>query len=61
MEAFKNIAVNIQAAGPAAVLVCLVGGISLLGLFGQGELAKPALYILSFFTGALGVALTQRL
>jgi hypothetical protein len=61
MEFLKNIAVNLKATGPAAVLIALIGGITLLGLFGQGEMARSALNILAFATGALGLALAQRI
>jgi L-asparagine transporter-like permease len=61
MDFLKNIAVNIRATGPAAVLISLIAGITLLGLFGQGELARSALNILAFATGALGLALAQRI
>lgn len=60
MEFLKNIAVNLKATGPAAVLVSLIGGITLLGLFGQGELAKSALNVLAVFSGIVSVALAQR-
>lgn len=36
MEFLKNVAVNLNATGPAAVLISLIGGITLLGLFGHG-------------------------
>ena len=47
-------------AGPAAVLIALIGGITLLGLFGDGPIAQSALTILSISIGFLGFALAQR-
>jgi len=61
MNFFRNIAVNLKATGPAAVLISLIGCITLLGLFGQSDLAKSALNILAFVTGALGLVLAQRI
>ncbi|MBU2835748.1 hypothetical protein HF673_08230 [Acidithiobacillus thiooxidans] len=60
MEFLKNVAVNLNATGPAAVLISLIGGITLLGLFGHGGLASSALSILSLIIGFLGLALAQR-
>jgi hypothetical protein len=60
MEFLKNIAVNLKATGPAAVLISLSGCVTLLGLFGQGDLASSALSILAFLIGMVGLALAQR-
>lgn len=60
MDWLKNITINLKATGPAAVLIALIVGITVLGVFGQGEKAGSALSILGFMVGALGVALAQR-
>lgn len=60
MEFLKNITLNLKATGPAAVLISLIGGITLLGLFGEGEMAQAALYILAFNIGLLGLALAHK-
>ncbi|WP_097050926.1 hypothetical protein [Thalassospira xiamenensis] len=60
MEWLKNIAINLNAKGPAAVLIALIVSISSLGLWGEGELAATALGILAFALGLLGLALANR-
>lgn len=59
-EFMKNIAVNLRATGPAAVLIALIAGITILGLFGDGPMAKSALSILALLTGLVGISLAQR-
>jgi hypothetical protein len=56
----KNIALSIRATGPAAVLVSWVLGVTLLGIFGQGEIASKAMSALSVTGGLLIVILGQR-
>lgn len=56
----NNIAVSIRATGPAAVLVSWVLGVTLLGIFGQGEVASRAITILSVAGGLLIAVLGQR-
>jgi len=56
----KNIAVSIRATGPAAVLVSWIIGVTLLGIFGQGEIALKAMSALSITGGALVIILGQR-
>ena len=60
MDWLKNITVNLKATGPAAVLIALIVGITVLGIFGEGDKAGAALSILGFMAGALGIALAQR-
>jgi hypothetical protein len=55
---FKNFIVNLSATGPAAVLIVLVISITALGIFGQTEMAKNAMSVLSYLAGAVIVALT---
>jgi hypothetical protein len=50
----------LRAKGPAAVLIFIILGITALGLFGQGELAKSALSVLSLMTGLFGIVLDQK-
>lgn len=59
-EFMKNIAINLRATGPAAVLISLIACITLLGLYGDGPKASTALTILSFLTGYVGISLAQR-
>lgn len=56
----RNIAVNLRAKGPAAVLCTLIVCITLLGLYGTGEHSGSALGILGGALIFLGVALAQR-
>jgi hypothetical protein len=53
MRFLSNIAVNLRATGPAAVLITWIACVTLLGLFGTGPLAKTAIGILSVVGGAL--------
>jgi hypothetical protein len=43
---FKNLVINLQARGPAAVVVAWIVAVTALGLYGAGELAKGALHTL---------------
>lgn len=60
MEFLKNVAINLRATGPAAVLVAWVLGVTALGIFGNAELGKQALSALSVVGGLLIVVLGQR-
>ena len=46
--------------GPAAVLIAWIGGITSLGIYGNGELAAHALSALSVVGGLLIITLGQR-
>ena len=59
-DPFKNLAVNLKATGPAAILVTWLISVTLLGLFGSGELADRALTILTIFAGVTATALVAR-
>jgi hypothetical protein len=48
LEFLRNIAINLRATGPAAVIIAWIIGIALVGVFGQGEVASKALSALSF-------------
>lgn len=60
MEFLKNIAVNLQATGPAAVVIAWMICITLLGLFGSGTTASMAIIILCITGSALITSLGQR-
>lgn len=60
MDFMKNIAVNLKATGPAAVLAVWVICVTLLGIFGAGEIASRALGLLAFFSGAVLVSLALK-
>jgi len=61
MEFLKNIVVNLKATGPAAVLSVWVICVTLLGVFGSGEMASSAFGLLAFFGGAILVALANKI
>ncbi|OAI44017.1 hypothetical protein AYO43_09615 [Nitrospira sp. SCGC AG-212-E16] len=61
MEFLKNIVVNLQATGPAAVLAIWVICVTVLGIFGSGPMASLAFGILSFFGGAVIFGLTAKI
>ena len=58
---FRNLQVNLQAAGPAAVLCVLFICIASVGVFGQGELANKALTLLTIALGIVGATLALRI
>ncbi|MGP7733593.1 hypothetical protein [Oceanimonas smirnovii] len=57
---FKNIVVNIKATGAAAILIVWCISVTLLGLFGQGEMAVRAFNLLAFFGGVTLFALSVK-
>jgi hypothetical protein len=57
---FKNIAIHLQATGPAAVIIVWIVAVTVLGLYGTGELARQALFLLTAAGGAILVALASR-
>ena len=61
MEWMKNIVVNLQAKGPATVMIALIAGITILGLFGESVLASSALGLLSALTGLIAIGLVQKM
>ncbi|WP_333804392.1 hypothetical protein [Sulfurospirillum sp.] len=60
MDFLKNISVNLHATGPATVMTVWCICITLLGLYGDGELANSAIKILSFFGGMVMIALANK-
>lgn len=61
VEFLKNIAVNLKTTGPAAVLAIWVICVTLLGLFGSGEIASRPFGLLAFFGGAVLLALAIKI
>ena len=61
VQLLRNIAVRIQAPGPAAIMVCWLLCVTALGLFGEGEYVSNALTVLIFFAGAVLVSLASKL
>jgi hypothetical protein len=53
MNPFKNIVVNLQASGPAAVMCVLIICVTVVGIFGNGDLAKQAMTVLNIVVGLL--------
>ena len=53
MNPFKNLTINLHAAGPAAVVAVWLICITTLGLLGSGPMAQGTLYALEIFGGAL--------
>lgn len=60
MNVFKNLAVNLKAKGPAVVIISWIAGVTLLGLYGNGEMADKAFSLLAFAGGAILTALALR-
>jgi hypothetical protein len=61
VKLLTNIIVNLRAAGPAAVLVAWIIGITLLGLFGESQLAHKAISVLSVAGSVLAAALAMKI
>jgi hypothetical protein len=57
MNFLKNIAVNLKATGPAAVMAVWVISVAALGIFGSGPLAEQAMLVLQIFGGSVLVLL----
>jgi len=60
MDFLKNIAINLKATGPAAVIITWIIGITLVGVLGQGEIASKALNALNIVGPLLIIVLGQR-
>ena len=60
MDFLKNIAISLQATGPAAVIIAWIISVTALGLFGDGSLAKTALSILAVAGGVILIALANK-
>jgi hypothetical protein len=57
MFSFRNIAVNLKASGLSAALISWVAGVTLVGIFGKGDVAVLALGILSITAVVLFIVL----
>ena len=53
MNPFKNLTINLHAAGPAAVVVVWLICLTTLGILGSGPMAQAVVYTLQIFGGAL--------
>jgi hypothetical protein len=60
MEFLKNIVINLKATGPAAVFIAWIIGVTLRGLFGEGDVARIGLSVLSVGGALLVTALSKR-
>jgi len=60
IDFLKNIIVNLKATGPAAVLIAWVLGVTLLGIFGNGEIASHGMSALYVFGIMLVMILGQK-
>ena len=61
VQLLRNIAVRIQAPGPAAIMILWLLCVTALGLFGEGEYVRNALNILMFFAGLILFSLAAKL
>ena len=60
MDFLKNIAINLQAKGPAAVIIVWIICITALGLLGDGPLAGSALGVLAVVGGTILISLANK-
>lgn len=60
MEFLKNIAINLKATGPAAVIIAWILGITAVGVLGQGETATRALNALNIVGPLLVLVMGQK-
>ena len=60
MDFLKNIAISLQATGPAAVIITWIIGITCVGVFGEGDIATKALYALQITGPMLIMILGQK-
>lgn len=60
MEFLKNIAINLKATGPAAVIIAWILGVALVGVMGQGETATKALNALNIVGPLLIIVMGQK-
>jgi hypothetical protein len=61
MNPFRNLVMNLQATGPAAVLCVWILSIAVVGVFGSDKLGAQALGLLAAALGAIGVGLVSKL
>jgi hypothetical protein len=56
----KNLSLNLQATGPAAVLICWCVSVAAVGIFGSGPTASTALGLLAAGGGMILIRLAGR-
>jgi hypothetical protein len=61
MNPFRNLALNLQATGPAAVLCVLLLSIAAVGVFGSDKLGPQALGLLAAALGVVATGLIARI
>jgi hypothetical protein len=61
MNLFRNLALNLQATGPAAVLCVLLLSIAAVGVFGSERLGAEALGLLAMALGVVGTGLIAKI
>ena len=60
MDFLKNVSINLRATGPSAVLIAWILGITLLGIFGNKDIAILGITALMIFGGLLISVLGQK-
>jgi hypothetical protein len=60
MDFLKNIAINLKATGPAAVLIAWVLGVTCIAIFGNGPVAEKGMSALYISGGLLILTLGHR-
>jgi hypothetical protein len=60
MNFLANIALNLRATGPAAVMITWLIAVAVLGVFGSDHLAGKGMTLLAFFGGAVMIGLASK-
>ena len=60
IDLLRNVAINIKATGPAAVMIAWIAAVAALGIFGSPELGKSAMYALYFAGGPILTSLASK-
>jgi hypothetical protein len=61
MNPFRNLVLNLQATGPAAVFCLLIIAIAAVGVLGSDKLGGQALGLLTMALGAVGTGMVFKL
>lgn len=61
MDFLRNLFINLKATGPAAVIIAWVIGVTLLGIFGNGDIASRAMSVLNVGGVILILTLCQKI
>ncbi len=56
----KNLALNLKSNGPAAMVIVWLVCITLLGLYGEGQMASAAFALLALFGGVILAVLASK-